>query len=143
MRFMIIRKADVGTEAGIMPSPELFTAMGDYMQEMGRAGVLLAGDGLKPSREGVRVEFHQGKPTVVDGPFTETKELVAGYAIIDVASLEEALGWVKKWPILDADGEVRLEIRPFFEAEDFGDALPAEARAREDRMRAELARRNS
>ena len=140
MRVMIIRKADKETEAGVMPSTELLGAMGAYMDEMHRAGVLLAGDGLKPSRDGIKVKFSNGKPTFTDGPFTEAKEIVAGYAIINVKSLDEAKDWVRRWPALDSDGEVELEIRPFFEADDFGEQFTPEQRAAEDRIRAEMAK---
>ena len=120
MRFMIIRKADKETEAGVMPSEELLVAMGKYVEEMVQAGVMLSGDGLKPSSEGARVKFSGGAPTVTDGPFTETKELVAGFSILEVKSKEEAIEWVKRWPALDGGGEVEIEIRPFWELEDFG-----------------------
>jgi len=139
MRFMIIRKADAETEGADLPTEELFKQMGDYIEEMVKAGVMLAGDGLKPSREGARVKFHNGQPSVIDGPFAETKELVAGFNIIDVASKEEAIAWVKKWPQLDGHGEVEIEIRPLYEAEDFGDVFTPEERAREEKMRAEMA----
>jgi len=142
MRFMIIRKADAETEGADIPTPELFKQMGDYMEEMAKAGVLLSGDGLKPSREGARVKFHGGKPSVVDGPFAETKELVAGFSIIQCASKEEAIAWVKKWPTLDAHGEVEIEIRPIYEAEDFGAAFTPEEREREEKLRAQLANQN-
>ncbi len=140
MRFMIIRKADAETEGEDTPTPELFAAMGNYMEEMNAAGVLRGGDGLKPSRYGARLDFHNGKPTVIDGPFTETKELVAGFTLIEVPSLADAIEWMKKWPALDAHGQVRLEIRPLYEAEDFGDAFTPEERDREDRLRADLAK---
>ena len=120
MRFMIIRKADPQTEAGVMPSAALVDAMQSYNEEMVRAGVMLAGDGLRPSRDGARVKFHRGKPTIIDGPFSESKELVAGYSIIQVSSRAEALEWLRKWPVLDGDGEVELELRQLYEAEDFG-----------------------
>jgi len=142
MRFLIIRKADAETEGDDVPTPELFEKMGDYMEEMAKAGVLLSGEGLKPSREGARVKFHGGKPTIIDGPFAETKELVAGFSIIQVASRDEAIAWVKKWPQLDGHGEVEIEIRPIYEAEDFGEAFTPEERQREERMRAEVASRN-
>jgi PhnB protein len=129
MRFMIIRKADPDTEAGAMPSEELIAAMGKYNEEMVRAGVMLAGDGLKPSSKGARVKFVRGKPTITDGPFTETKELVAGYSIIQVKSKQEAIDWVRRWPQLDGNGSVEIEIRQLYELEDFG---PSEAI---DRMR--------
>lgn len=120
MRFMIIRKADADTEAGMMPSQELITAMAAYNQEMVNAGVMLSGDGLRPSVNGARVSFSGGKPTVIDGPFTEAKELVAGVSIIEVASKEEAIEWVKRWPRIDGGGNVQIEIRQLYEFEDFG-----------------------
>jgi len=126
MRFMIIRKADAQTEAWAKPSTALLDAMMAYNEEMIRAGVMLGGDGLKPSSRGARIKFSKGKPKVTDGPFAEAKELVAGYTIIKVASREEALGWVKRWPVEDGDGEVELELRELYEADDFGDeATPA------------------
>ncbi|WP_439893412.1 YciI family protein (plasmid) [Ralstonia sp. 25C] len=139
MRFMVLRLADKDTEASVMPSEELLTVMGKYMEELAKAGVLLGGEGLHPSSRGARVEFHGGKPTVIDGPFTEAKELIAGYTMLQVKSEEEALEWVKRWPALDAGGNVRLEIRRVFEAEDFGAEFTPEAREREERLRAELA----
>jgi len=141
VRFLIIRKADAYTEAEDIPTEELFAQMGAYMEEMAKAGVLLSGDGLKPSREGARVKFHGGKPKVTDGPFAETKELVAGFSVIQCASKEEAIAWVKKWPVLDGHGEVEIEIRPIYEAADFGEAFTPELREREEAMRAELAAR--
>ena len=140
MRFMILRKADKQTEAGVMPSRQLLEAMGAYMGEMTKAGVILAGDGLKPTAKGARVKFRRGKPTVTDGPFTESKEVIAGYCLIQVASLQEAIDWVKRWPALDADGEVEIEIRPLYEADDFGAEFTPELREAEERMRAEGAR---
>lgn len=139
MRFMVLRMADKETEASVMPGEELLTAMGKYMEDLAKAGVLLGGDGLQPSSKGARVEFHGGKPTVIDGPFAEAKELIAGYTMLQVKSLEEALEWVKRWPGLDAGGNVRLEVRRVFEAEDFGEEFTPEAREREERLRAELA----
>jgi hypothetical protein len=118
---MIIRKADAETEAWAKPSRALVDAMMAYNEEMIRAGVMLGGDGLKPSARGARIKFSRGKPKVTDGPFTEAKELIAGYTIIQVASREDALAWVKKWPVEDGDGEVELELRELYEAEDFGD----------------------
>ena len=138
MRFMIIRKADEKTEAGVLPTTELIGAMGQYMESMQKAGILLGGDGLRPSSKGARVKFSKGKPQVIDGPFAETKELIAGYAIIEVKSKAEAIEWIKRWPALDGDGEVELEVRPFVEADDFGPAFTPEQRAHEDQMRAEL-----
>jgi hypothetical protein len=120
MRFMIIRKADRETEAGVMPPEELIAAMQKYNEELVKAGVMIAADGLQPSSKGARVKFSGGKPTVIDGPFSETKELVAGYSILQVNSKEEAIEWVRKWPKLDGHGEVEIEIRQVFEMEDFG-----------------------
>ena len=130
MRFMIIRKADLATEAAVMPSQELLAAMGAYMQEMEKAGVLLGGEGLHPSSRGTRIRFSGGKPTVKDGPFTETKELIAGYMLIQARSREEAVEWARRWPALDGDGNVELEVRQVFEAEDFGAELTPELRGR-------------
>jgi hypothetical protein len=140
MRFLIIRKADALSEGEDLPSEQLFADMGDYMEEMVKAGVLLSGDGLMPSRKGARVKFHGGQPTVTDGPFAETKELVAGFSIIKVASKEEAIAWVKKWPQLDGDGEVEIEIRQIYEAEDFGEAFTEERREQERKVLAAAAR---
>ncbi|WP_296224579.1 YciI family protein [Ralstonia sp. UBA689] len=139
MRFMVLRLADKDTEAEVMPTEELFTAMGKYMEDLTKAGVLLGGEGLHPTSRGARVEFKDGKPTVIDGPFAEAKELIAGYTMLQVKSMEEALEWAKRWPGLDAGGNVRLEIRRVFEAEDFGAEFTPEAREREERLRAELA----
>ena len=136
MRFMVIRKADAQTEAGVTPSEKLLAAMGQYMEESVKAGVMLEGDGLQPSSKGARVKFSKGKPTVIDGPFTETKELIAGYCIIQASSLDEALEWMKRWPSLDGDGELELEVRQIFEAEDFGAEFTPELRAQEERTRA-------
>jgi PhnB protein len=136
MRFMIIRKADRNTEAGVMPSEELLAAMGRYNEELVRAGVMLDGAGLQPSAKGARVRFSGGQPTVIDGPFTEAKELIAGYTIIQAKSRQEAIEWVRRWPVLDGDGNVEIEIRQMFELDDFG---PSEA---VDRMRELDASRN-
>ena len=140
MRFMILRKADKQTEAGMMPNQKLLEAMGAYIEEMTKAGVMLAGEGLKPTSKGARVKFRRGKPTVTDGPFTESKEVIAGYCLIQVASLQEAIDWVRRWPALDGDGEVEIEIRPLYEADDFGAEFTPELREAEERMRAEGAR---
>ncbi|RXZ43194.1 YciI family protein [Crenobacter cavernae] len=137
MRFMILRKADKDTEAGMMPSEPLLAVMGQYMEEMTQAGVLLAAEGLQPSSKGARVRFSGGKPAVIDGPFTETKELIAGFCLIQVNSKQEAVDWAKRWPALDADGEAGIEIRQVFEAEDFGPEFTPELREAEERMRAE------
>ena len=141
MRFMIIRKADRDTEAGVMPSEELLAAMGAYMEEMGKAGILLGGEGLQPSAKGVRVQFSNGKPTVMDGPFAETKELIAGYSLIQVKSREEAIDWAKRWPAADTNGEAVLEIRQLFEAEDFGPEFTPELREAEERLREQVEKR--
>jgi hypothetical protein len=129
MRFMIIRKADADTEAGVMPDEPLLAAMGQYNETLAKAGVLLDGAGLQPSSKGARVTFRNGKPRVVDGPFAEAKELIAGYTIIQAKSREEAIEWVRRWPVQDGGGNVEIEIRQMFEMDDFG---PSEA---VDRMR--------
>jgi hypothetical protein len=138
MRFMILRKADENTEAGVMPSETLLAAMGNYMEEMVKAGVLLSGEGLQPTSKGARVRFSGGKPTVLDGPFAETKELIGGFCMIQVKSKEEAIEWVKRWPAIDGDGDVEIEIRQVFEAEDFGPEFTPELREAEERMRSQL-----
>ena len=137
MRFMLIVKADANSEAGVMPSQELLTEMGKYNEELVKAGVLLAGEGLHPSSKGARVKFSGSKRTVVDGPFPETKELVAGFWLIEVKSKEEAIEWVKRCPN-PMGGESEIEIRQVFEAEDFGAEFTPELRQREDRLRAEV-----
>ena len=134
MRFMLIVKADQASEAGVLPSEKILTDMTKYNQELVNAGVLLAGEGLHPSSRGARVLFSGTHRTVVDGPFTETKELVAGFWLIQVKSLEEAVEWVKRVP---NDGEMQIEIRQVFEAEDFGEALTPELRKADERMRAQ------
>jgi hypothetical protein len=138
MRFMIIRKADKSTEAGVMPSEALLAAMLKYNEELMKAGVLLQGEGLQPSSKGFRVSTNSGKPTVVDGPFTETKELIAGFTMIQVRSREEAIEWVKRWPA--EDGDAVLEVRQVFEADDFGTEFTPELREREERLRAQAAK---
>jgi hypothetical protein len=134
MRFMIIRKGDPSTEAGVMPSAGLVDAMMRYNEEMVRAGVMLDGAGLKPTRAGARVRFSRGKPTVIDGPFTESKEIIAGYSIIRVKSREEALDWVRRWPAEDGDGNVEIEVRELYEAEDFGEEFTPAMRAWEQSL---------
>ena len=135
MHFMIIRKADADTEASVMPPPELFEQMTAYNERLAAAGVLRGGEGLHPSAKGARIKFSAGKPTVVDGPFAESKELTAGFTLIEVGAYEEALEWVKQWPPLDGNGNVELELRQVFAAEDFGEAFTPELREREDAMR--------
>ena len=141
MRFMILRKADKDTEAGVMPGSEVLAAMGQYTEEAVKAGVMLAGEGLKPSSAGARVKLSGGKPAVIDGPFAETKELLGGFLIIDVKSKEEAIEWAKRWPSLDGRGEVELEIRQIFEASDFGPEFTPEMREAEEKMRKQAANR--
>ncbi|ARO87807.1 YciI family protein [Nitrosospira lacus] len=140
MRFMVMIKADKNTEAGVMPSKKLLTDMGKYNEELVKAGVLLAGEGLQPSSKGARVKFSGDKRTVIDGPFTETKELIAGYWLFQVKSKEEAIEWVKRCPN-PLEGESEIEIRQVFEAEDFGDEFTPELRHAEERMRAQVAGR--
>jgi hypothetical protein len=138
MRFMVMVKADRNTEAGVMPSQELLTAMGKYNEELVNAGVLLAGEGLHPSSKGARVRFSGSNRTVIDGPFAETKELVAGFWIFQVQSLQEAIEWVKRSPN-PLEGESEIEIRQVFEAEDFGAEFTPELREQEERIRAQAA----
>ncbi|MBA3420946.1 MAG: YciI family protein [Thermoleophilaceae bacterium] len=138
MRFMVLLKADENTEAGVMPSEELLAEMGRYNEEMVKAGVLLAGEGLQPSSKGARVKFSGRERTVVDGPFTESKELIAGYWLIQVRSREEAIEWVKRCPD-PLEGEAEIEIRQVFEAEDFGEELTPELREQEQRIREQAA----
>ncbi len=121
MRFMLIRRADAATEAGAVPSPEIMAAMEKYMEEMQQAGVLVEGMGLKPSSKGALVRFEAGKPRVIDGPFAEAKELIAGFSLIDVPTLEDAIAWARRWPAIDMDANVALEIRPLFEESDFAE----------------------
>ena len=142
MRVMVIVKATKDSEAGVMPSEKLLTEMGKFNEELVKAGVLLAGDGLHPSRRGKRVRFAGGKKTVIDGPFAETKELIAGYWIWQVKSMDEAVEWVRRCPDPMPDQESVIEIRPVFEAEDFGAELTPELRAQEERLRAEVERQH-
>lgn len=138
MRVMVIVKATKNSEQGIMPSEELMLAMGKFNEELVEAGVLLAGDGLHPSSRAKRVRFSGGKKTVIDGPFAETKELVSGYWIWQVRSMDEALEWVRRCPDPMPGEESELEVRPIFEAEDFGASYTDEVRAQEDRIRAQV-----
>ena len=140
MRVMVIVKATKNSEAGVMPSEKLFADMGKFNEELVKAGVMLAGDGLQPSRKGKRVRFSGGKKTVIDGPFAETKELIAGFWIWQVKSMDEALEWVRRCPDPSPGEEGELEIRPLFEADDFGKEFTPELRAQEERLRAEMAR---
>ena len=133
MRVMVIVKANKDTEAGIMPTEQLLTEMTNYNEQLVKAGIMLAGDGLKPSSAGARVRFSGKKRTVVDGPFAETKELIAGFWIWQVKSMEEALEWAKRCPNPTGEESV-LELRPFFEATDFGDEFTPELRAKEEQL---------
>lgn len=123
MRFMIIGRATKESEAGVLPEPEAFAAMGEYNEELVKAGILLAAEGLAASSQGARVKFDGDKRTVIDGPFAETKELIAGFTIIQVKSLEEAIEWVKRAPNLSPNGETVVEIRKLMDVEDFGEAF--------------------
>ena len=138
MRFMVMVKANEDSEAGVMPSKELLTEMGRYNEELVKAGVMLAGEGLQPSSKGARVRFSGKERTVIDGPFAETKELIAGFWLIQVKSIDEAIEWVKRCPN-PMDGESEIEIRQVFENEDFGDAYSGEAREVHERVRDTLA----
>jgi hypothetical protein len=140
MRVMVIIKATANSEAGVMPGEELLTAMGRYNEELVRAGIMLAGEGLHPSSKGKRVRFSGGQKTVVDGPFSETKELIAGFWLWQVTSMEEAVEWVRRCPDPMPGEQAEIEIRPVFEADDFGDEFTPELREQEDRLRAELER---
>jgi hypothetical protein len=134
MRFMILVKADQNSEAGVLPDQKMLTEMGKYNEELAAAGVLLAGEGLHPSAKGARVRFSGSKRTVIDGPFAETKELIAGFWLWQVKSKEEAIEWVKRCPMADAE----IEIRQVLEAEDFGPAFTPELREQEERLRAQV-----
>jgi hypothetical protein len=137
MRVMVIVKATADSEAGVMPTRELFEAMGRFNEELVKAGVMLAGDGLKPSSKGKRVHFSGSQRTVIDGPFAETRELIAGYWIWQVRSMDEAVEWARRCPN-PMPGPSDLEIRPFYEAEDFGAEFTPELREQEERLRARL-----
>jgi hypothetical protein len=137
MRFMILIKANENTEAGVLPDEKLLTEMGKFNEELVNAGVMLAGEGLHPSSKGARVKFSGGKTTVIDGPFAETKELIAGFWLWQVGSMEEAIEWVKRIPN-PHDEETEIEIRQVFEAEDFGPAFTPELREQEERLRAQM-----
>jgi hypothetical protein len=137
MRVMVIVKANKNTEAGIMPSTDILTAMGKFNEELVKAGVLLAADGLHASSKGKRVKFSGQQRTVTDGPFAETKELIAGYWLWQVKSIDEAVEWLKRAPF---DGGTEIEIRPVFDAADFGVQLTPELKAQEERLRAQSAK---
>jgi hypothetical protein len=132
MRVMVVVKADKQSEAGVLPSKDILTKMGKYNEELAKAGIMLAGEGLHPSSKGVRVKFSGEKRTVTDGPFAESKELIAGFWLWKVKSMEEAVEWLKRAPF---DGGTEIEIRPVFEAEDFGGEFTPELREQEERVR--------
>jgi hypothetical protein len=138
MRFMVMVKATAESEAGVMPSEEMLSEMGKFNAELVNAGVMLAGEGLHPSSKGARVKFSGAQRTVVDGPFAETKELVAGFWLLQVKSLDEAIEWVKRCPN-PMEGDSEIEIRQIFEADDFGEALTPELREQEQQLRAQAA----
>jgi hypothetical protein len=135
MRFMVIVKADRNSEAGVLPDKKILTEMGKFNEELAKAGVMLAGEGLQPSSKGARVRFSKGKRTVIDGPFTEAKELIAGFWLWQVNSKEEAIEWLKRAPFEDTE----VEIRQVFESEDFGAEFTPELRDQEERVRAKIA----
>src|SRR6266853_5157685 len=139
MRVMVIVKANNDSEAGVLPNKEILTDMGKFNEELVKAGVMLAGDGLQPSSKGKRVRFSGAQRTVIDGPFTETKELIAGFWLWQVRSMEEAVEWVKRCPN-PMEGESEIEIRQVFEAEDFGAEFTPELREQEERQRKQMAR---
>ena len=140
MKVMVIIKATKNSEAGIMPSEELLTKMGKFNEELVKAGVMLNGDGLHPSSKGKRVLFSGSERTVIDGPFTETKEVIAGYWIWQVKSMDEAIAWVRRCPDPMPGEKAEVEIRPVFEAEDFGAEYTPELRARDEKLRVEIER---
>jgi hypothetical protein len=138
MRVMVIVKANKDSEAGILPSQEILAAMGKYNEELVKAGVMLAGEGLQSSSKGKRIKFSGGKHTITDGPFTETKELIAGFWLWQVRSMEEAVEWLKRSPF---DGGTEIEIRQVFEAEDFGAELTPELKEQDERLRKQVSER--
>jgi hypothetical protein len=138
MRFMVIVKANPDSEAGVLPTKEILTAMGKYNEELVKAGIMLAGEGLQPSSKGKRVRFSGSKRMVIDGPFAETKELVAGFWLWQAKSMEEAVEWLKKAPF---DGGTEVEIRQIFEAEDFGEEFTPELREQEERLRTQIGKK--
>ena len=140
MRVMVLVKADKNTEAGVMPDEKLLTEMGAYNEELVKAGIMVAGEGLKPTSDAKRIKFSGEKRTVIDGPFAETKELIAGYWLWNVKSMDEAVEWARRCPN-PTGAESVLEIRPLFEIEDFGPEFTPELRAQEERLRKEIANR--
>jgi hypothetical protein len=142
MRVMAIIKATKNSEAGVLPNEQLLSAMGKFNEDLVKAGIMQGGDGLQPSSKGKRVRFSGGKKTVVDGPFAETKELIAGYWIWQVKSIDEAVEWARRCPDPMPGEEAEIEIRPVFEAADFGEEYTPELRARDERLRAEIERQH-
>ena len=140
MRVMVLVPGDESSEQGVMPDTEMLTAMGAYNEELVKAGVMLAGEGLHPTSKGKRVRFEGDKPTVIDGPFTESKELIAGYWLWQVRDMDEAIEWIKRAPF---GGGTEIELRPVFETEDFGDVLTPELREQEERLRAQVEEQQS
>ena len=140
MRVLVAVKANKDSEAGVMPTKEILTAMGKFNEELVKAGVMLAAEGLHPSSKGKRIRFEGGKKIITDGPFTETKELIAGFWLWQVRSMDEAIEWLKRSPF---DGGAEVELRPVFEAEDFGAELTPELRAQEERLRKEVEKRKA
>jgi len=143
MRVMVIIKANKESEAGVLPDEKLLTDMGKFNEELVKAGVMLAGEGLHPSSKGKRVKFSGAKRTVIDGPFAETKELIAGFWLWQVKSLEDAIGWVKRCPNPFPDAESEIEIRQIFEADDFGAEFTPELREQEERLRAQIEKQST
>lgn len=143
MRVMVLVKASKNSEAGVMPSEKLLADMGKYNEELVKAGIMLAGEGLHPSSKGKRVRFANGQKSIVDGPFAETKELVAGYWLWQVKSMDEALEWLRRCPDPMPGEECEIEVRPVFEADDFGKEFTPELRAQEERLRAQIEQQRS
>jgi hypothetical protein len=141
MRVMVIVKGNKESEAGVMPSQQFLAEMGKFNEELVKAGVMLAGEGLHPSSKGKRIRFAGGKQTVIDGPFAETKELIAGFWLWQVKSMDEAVEWLKRCPTPDDNIDGEIEIRPVFEADDFGADFTPELRAQEERLRAQIEKR--
>lgn len=140
MRVMVLVKADKDSEAGAMPSEDILTKMGAYNEELAKAGIMLAGEGLHPTSKGLRMRFSGAERAITDGPFAETKELLAGFWIWQVKSIDEAVGWLKRAPF---DGGTEIELRPIFEMEDFGEAMTPELREQEDRLRQDIERKDN
>jgi hypothetical protein len=134
MKFLVIRRADAETEAGVLPSEQLIREMTDFNEGLVKAGIMLEGAGLAPSAKGAKVKFNNGQPTIIDGPFTEAKELIAGYSILEVKDKAEVIEIVKRWPQIDGHGNVEVEIRQLITAEDFGPAFTPELQAKQARM---------